>query len=119
MTYGCSHYLTVPYERMVRDNYFLCGSGIFVASVLANGDIYSCMDIGRRPELIQGNIYKDDFISVWESRFEVFRQDRSALCKECINCSDRLFCNGDSSHTWDYENNTPLLCLKKILEKRI
>lgn len=118
VTYGCSHYLTVPYERMVRDNYFLCGSGIYVASILANGDIYSCMDIERRPELVQGNAYTDDFVSVWENRFESFRQDRSALCKDCADCSDRLFCNGDSGHTWNYDNNTPLLCMKNILETR-
>ena len=118
VTYGCSHYLTTPYERMVRDNYFLCGSGIYVASILANGDIYSCMDIERRPELVQGNAYTDDFVSVWENRFESFRQDRSSLCKDCADCSDRLFCNGDSGHTWNYDNNTPLLCLKKILEER-
>lgn len=117
VTFGCSHYLTMPYERMVRDNYFLCGSGIYVASVLANGDIYSCMDIERRPELVQGNAYIDDFVSVWENRFEVFREDRSVSCKECINCPDRIFCSGDSAHTWNYDDNEPLLCLKKVFEK--
>ena len=115
--YGCSHYLTIPYEHMVRNNYFICGSGISVASVLANGDIYSCMDIERRPELVQGNVYRDDFVWVWENRFEAFRRDRSALCEDCLCCEDRLFCEGDSAHTWDYDKNEPKLCLKKIIER--
>ena len=117
VTYGCSHYLTVPYEHMVRDNYFFCGSGTYVASVLVNGDIYSCMDIERRPELVQGNAYRDDFVSVWENRFAAFRQDRSELCEDCRNCEDRRFCNGDSGHTWDYDNNVPLLCFKRLFEE--
>ncbi len=111
VTFGCSHYLTLPYERMVRDQYFLCGAGIFVGSVLCNGDIYACLDIERRPELIQGNIETDSFPEVWEKRFEVFRNDRSALCEECRSCSERTFCRGDAAHTWDYDRQAPLICL--------
>ncbi len=119
VTFGCSHYVTVPFENMVRKHYFLCGSGIFVASVLVNGDIYSCMDIQRRPELVQGNVRKDDFVWVWENRFEAFRQDRTELCDRCKSCDQRLFCGGDSAHTWDYDRNEPMLCLKEILEKEL
>ena len=41
VTFGCSHYLSFDYEREVRDNYFICGSGIYVGSILCNGDIFS------------------------------------------------------------------------------
>lgn len=68
--YGCSHYLNVEYEHELRDNYFICGSGIYVASILCNGDIFSCLNIERRPELIQGNILKDDFVNVWNNKFD-------------------------------------------------
>lgn len=114
VTYGCSHYLTSEYEREVRDGYFICGSGIYVASILCNGDIYSCLDIERRPELVQGNISKDNFVEVWKHRFQEFRNDRTSQCEMCSGCEDRLYCGGDSAHTWDYNNNQPLLCLKNM-----
>ena len=118
VTYGCSHYLPEEYERTVRDHYFLCGSGIYVASVMCNGDIYSCLDIERRPELVQGNIKTDDFTEVWEHGFQAFRRDRSADHSACVQCEDRRFCRGDSAHTWDYTNQKPLLCLKQTLSEK-
>lgn len=115
VTYGCSHYLSLEYERTVRDTYFLCGSGIMVGSVLCNGDIYSCLDIERRPELVQGNIAHDDFVDVWENKFSEFRIDRSISSQKCSHCKDRRFCKGDSAHTWNYDAHEPLICLKEIL----
>lgn len=56
----------------MRKHYFICGSGIYVASILCNGDIYSCMDIERRPELLQSSIRTDDFVDVWEIVFKLF-----------------------------------------------
>jgi len=113
VTFGCSHYLGFEAEREVRDNYFICGSGIMVGSILANGDIFSCLDIVRRPELIQGNIRSDRFSEVWYNRFKEFREDRSLKSEECRNCKEREFCGGDSGHTWDYDNNKPLFCRGK------
>lgn len=117
VTYGCSHYLMEDYERTVRDNYFICGAGIFVASVLCNGDIYACMDIERKPELIQGNIFIDNFVDVWQKRFQIYRSDRSGKCEMCRRCNEKEFCCGDSAHTWDYILNRPLLCIKQLFER--
>ena len=114
VTYGCSHYLGVARERMVRDHYFMCGAGNIVASVRSNGDICACLDIINRQELVQGNISRDNFMEVWRNGFQVFRGDRTADCEKCINCSERFICGGDSAHTWDYENHQPLLCMKEI-----
>ena len=110
VTFGCSHYLGVENERMVRDHYFLCGAGILTASVRSNGDICACLDIENRPELVQGNIRTDDFMDVWQNRFQAFRRDRTEDCARCMECSERLVCGGDSTHTWDFKQNRPLLC---------
>lgn len=118
VTYGCSHYLTESYEHDIRDTYFLCYAGIAIASVLCNGDIFACLDIERLPELVQGNIYKDDFAKVWENGFKIFRQERSQFNEECLKCSDGQFCAGDSAHTWDFKNNKPDICIKKIIQNR-
>ncbi|MBR5711075.1 MAG: radical SAM protein [Thermoguttaceae bacterium] len=116
VTFGCSHYLGVENERMVRDHYFLCGAGILVASVRSNGDICACLDIENRPELVQGNIKTDNFMEVWLNRFQVFRKDRTADCSKCANCSERFICGGDSTHTWDFDRNEPLLCYEDYRE---
>ena len=118
VTYGCSHYLTERFENELRDGYFLCASGIYTASVLCNGDIFACLDIERLPHLVQGNVVTDNFVDVWEHRFEVFRQDRTLLNDKCRRCADREYCAGDSAHTWDYVNNRPNLCIKQILNKK-
>ena len=112
VTFGCSHYLGVNYEHMVRDHYFLCGAGILVASVRSNGDICACLDIENRPELVQGNIKSDNFMDVWRNGFVQFRRDRTADCTECRDCSERFICGGDSAHTWNYNENKPLLCYR-------
>lgn len=53
VTYGCSHFLGLEYERQVRDWYFLCNAGLYTASIMSNGNIAACLDF-RNPELIQG-----------------------------------------------------------------
>ena len=86
VTYGCSHYLGLEWEREVRDWYFLCNAGVYVAGILSNGDISACLDIERRAETIQGNIAKDDFIDIWENRFDLYRRPLSERSKTCRNC---------------------------------
>lgn len=117
VAYGCSHFASFEYEREIRDYYFQCIAGTRVASIMANGDIGACLDIERRPELIQGNVYRDNFIDVWENRFSVFRSDRSEASSECLRCEDHKVCRGDSAHTWDYDKNAPLYCVRKLLEE--
>lgn len=114
--YGCSHALPDGYEGEVRDWYFTCHAGVSVASVLCNGDIYACLDIERRPELVQGNVAREDFFTVWTNDFAAFRRDRSD-CNYCKGCKDRAFCRGDSAHTWNYDANEPMLCLRNLLER--
>ena len=117
VSYGCSHFLTYEYENMVRDFYFQCIAGTKVASIMANGDIGACLDIERRPDPIQGNAYKDDFIDVWENRFGVFRTDRTEKSGACINCRHRTVCLGDSAHTWDFDQKEPRYCVAVELEE--
>ena len=113
--YGCSHYLGMEYEREVRDWYFHCTAGTYIASICANGDITACLDIERRPEFIQGNILRDRFKDVWEQKFRIFRRDLAEENEKCRNCAEKQFCHGDSFHSWDFDKNEPQLCMKGIL----
>ena len=117
VTFGCSHFVTYDYEKTIRDFYFQCGAGLFVASITANGDIIGCLDIERRKDLVQGNAYKDDFVSVWESGYKVFREDRTERSKSCYGCAHKSVCLGDSFHTWNFDLNEPNYCIARMLEE--
>lgn len=110
VTYGCSHYLGVELEREVRDYYFICCAGIYTAGIMSDGSIGACLDIERRPETIQGNVFRDRFSDVWKNRFELFRQDLSGLNETCASCSEREFCAGGARHSWDYDRNIQRMC---------
>ena len=115
MEYGCSHYLGPAWEREVRDWYWICNAGIYTASIMANGDIGACLDIERRPETIQGNIRESRFKDVWDNRFQLFRRDLSEGSDFCRGCRHAGHCRGDAHHSWDYDNNRPMLCFKGLL----
>ena len=115
LEYGCTHYLGLEYEAEVREWYWLCNAGVYTASIMANGDIGACLDIERRPEVIQGNIRTDRLRDVWDNRFELFRHDLSELNADCCTCEHARFCRGDAHHSWDYDANKPLVCFKGTL----
>lgn len=112
--YGCSHFLGLEAEREVRKWYFLCNAGVYTASVMFSGDITACLDIERRPELIQGNIRKDRFLDVWKNKFEIYRTDYRKA-GPCAECEYYNYCAGDSFHTWNFDEMKPNLCMKGIL----
>lgn len=116
VNFGCSHYLGLRYEHMVRDFYFQCGAGTMIASVMANGDIGACLDIERNGLTIQGNIYKDNFVDVWKNRFGFFRRNKAELSAKCSRCSEKNLCMGDSTHTWNFETNEPNYCVYQMME---
>ncbi|MBQ5563702.1 MAG: radical SAM protein [Clostridia bacterium] len=115
LTYGCTHYLGLEYEKEVRDWYFICSAGVYTASILANGDICACLDIERRSETIEGNILKDDFTDVWKNRFKIFRTPLCERNEKCSHCDSKYFCGGGSYHSWDYSNDRPLICFKDMI----
>lgn len=116
ITYGCSHFLGMEYEKEVTNHMFFCIAGFITGSILYNGDIYVCPSVERRKELVQGNIRTDNFVEVWENKFEWFRNLDKLKCKLCENCKDWKYCLGGSLHNWDFDNETQKLCLNKILK---
>ena len=113
--YGCSHYLGLEYEREVRDWYYICTAGIYTASVACNGDILACLDIERRPELVQGNVRNDSFVDTWLNKFQAFRRDLCDDNEKCSMCPDKDYCHGGAFHSWDFDNKKPLVCFKDVL----
>ena len=113
VTWGCAHFLGPAFEREVRDFYFQCGAGTQIMSVAANGEIRACLDIERRADLAQGNIFRDSLMTVWRTRFEAFRRNRAEGSPVCGNCEYKTVCRGDSAHTWDWDRKIPGYCFAK------
>lgn len=107
LNYGCEGFLG-NYEGEVRDNYFVCRSGINIASILADGSITGCPNL--RDNFIQGNIYKDNFREVWEQRFENFRDRQWTKTGICADCEFFRFCEGNGMHLRDEQTGELLFC---------
>ena len=114
VTYGCSHFLGGENEGLTRNWYFVCSAGIMTASIANNGDIVSCLDVERRPELVEGNVRTDRFSDVWRDGYERYRTDWRKVGK-CRHCLYWKVCAGDSFHSWDFDAMEPALCMKGIL----
>lgn len=106
-SYGCEGYLG-DYEMDVRDSPFFCRAGIQVGSVLADGSISACPSL--RADFIQGNIYKDDFMTVWNERFQNMRDRSWARTGKCASCKSWKYCEGNGLHLRDEKTGELLFC---------
>ena len=113
--YGCASFLGLKYEKEVRGWYFVCRTGINVASILYNGDLFVCPNVERRPELIQGNIRTDRFKEAWENKYQQFRNVNRTTSKECKECEWWDYCRGGSFHTWDFDKNVQRKCVYNMM----
>jgi radical SAM enzyme (rSAM/lipoprotein system) len=112
LSYGCEGFLG-GYEMEVRDHFYQCFAGVNVASVLADGSISACPSI--RANFHQGNIYKDDFMDVWNNRFQPFRNRDWAKKGLCADCSMFRYCEGNGMHLHDDEVNLLFCHYKRIV----
>ena len=111
--YACEGFLG-PYERKVRGRSYFCWAGIYLGSVLADGSITGCPSLGR--QFIQGNIYQDDFIDVWNNRFGMMRDRRWTKTGQCATCDAYRWCGGNGLHLREEGSPEPLRCHLKMIE---
>ena len=113
VTFSCEAYVG-EYEKKVRDNYFFCHAGINIASILVDGSISACPNINK--SFIQGNIYRDSFLDVWENRFQIMRNRRWTKTGICKTCKDYRNCLGGAMHLWDEKKENTLICINNQLQ---
>ena len=111
-SYGCEGFLG-SLEHDVRDYFYHCSAGVTVASVLIDGSISACTSI--RSNFHQGNIYKDDFMDVWENRFEPYRHREWMRQGVCADCNMFRYCQGNGMHLRD-DNGQLMMCNLRKLE---
>ncbi len=114
-SYGCEGYLA-DYEMEVRDTPFFCQAGVNIGSVLANGDISACPSL--RGDYIQGNIYKDDFWTVWNTRYQVMRNRSWTKTGKCASCKSYKYCQGNGLHLRDEKTGELLHCHLEMMGKK-
>ncbi len=103
------------YETKVRDSYFFCRAGINIGSILIDGSISACPNIDRT--WAQGNIYKDRFYNVWQTKFEPFRDKSWAKIGKCASCSEFKDCQGNGFHHWHGDKKNVSVCYNELIEK--
>ncbi|MBR1508673.1 MAG: radical SAM protein [Eubacterium sp.] len=113
--YSCCHFLGKEYEAEVRDWYFLCNAGIYVAGIFVNGDVGACLDVPRNERTIQGNIHDRSFTDIWKDEFKIFRTPLDTLNEKCSSCPEKKWCRGGSYHSWDYDDDHQKVCFKDVL----
>lgn len=121
ITYACPGFLGLDYEKTVRGYYFNCRTGINIASILYNGDLFVCPNVSRRAELIQGNIRTDNFYDVFNNKYRQFRTLDRTKCDHCSECEHWKFCLGGAFHTWNFDEKLQNRCpfdLMKMEEKQ-
>ena len=74
---------------------------------MTDGSIAACASI--RADYHQGNIYKDDFMDVWENRYASYRYREWMRSGECADCKYFRYCQGNGMHLRD-GNGKLLLC---------
>jgi len=109
--YGCEGFLA-GLEGDVRDHFFTCQAGITIGGVLVDGSITACTSI--RSDYHQGNIYKDDFMDVWENRYLPYRQHDWMKTGECKECRFWRYCQGNGMHLRDGDGRLLLCHVKRL-----
>ncbi len=115
LDYGCPGFLGLDYEKEVRKHYFFCRTGINVASILYNGDLFVCPNVPRIKDLIQGNIRIDNFANIWNNKYKEFRRKDRTKCEECQKCEYWEYCFGGAYHTWNFEKNMQNKCTYNMM----
>ena len=81
---------------------------------MADGSIAACPSI--RADYSQGNIYRDDFMDVWNNRYQVYRDRSWMRTDECASCKYWRYCRGNGMHLRDGEGKLLFCHLHRLQE---
>ena len=112
-SYGCEGFLG-NYEAEVRDHLYTCQAGVTIGSVLIDGSISACTSI--RSDFKQGNIYDDDFMDVWENRFQPYRNRQWMRNGECRECKLFRYCKGNGMHLRESDGHLLMCHVRRLQE---
>lgn len=111
--FSCEGYVG-RYEGEVSEGQFFCRAGINVASVLIDGSIGACPNIDR--SFVQGNIYKDNFMDIWNNKYQMYRNRSWTKTGKCTDCKEYKYCGGNGMHLWTSQKENVLVCHYSLLK---
>jgi len=114
-SYSCEGFLG-DYEMEVRDTPFFCRAGIHIGSVLVDGSISACPSL--RADYIQGNIYQDDFWTVWNERYQIMRDRSWTKTNKCADCKSFKYCEGNGLHLREQKGDKLLCCHLEMINDK-
>lgn len=114
--FSCEGYVG-DYEFKVRDNPFFCRAGINIGSILIDGSISACPNIDR--SFAQGNIYRNNFYNVWQTKYQLFRDRSWTRIGKCADCKEWKDCQGNGFHNWHGEKDSVLVCHHEKLQNAL
>jgi len=109
-SFSCEAYAG-DYDHEIRDGLFFCRAGINIGSVLVDGSVSACPN--NNQSFVQGNIYKESFLNIWENKFETMRNRKWMKNGICKDCKDYKYCNGGAMHLRESCDGVALRCLNK------
>ena len=109
--FSCEGYFPFKYDQTIRREPFFCRSGINIAAILSDGTITGCNN-NQKP-FFQGNILEDNFVDVWNNRFDIFRNRKKLKKGICADCKEFKYCRGGSIHLWHDLDKGPEFCYLK------
>lgn len=96
LNYSCEGFLG-KYELKARDYFFFCRGGVNIGSVWCNGNVSACLSV-RGKDFIQGNIYEEKFMDIWNNKFQSMRNRTWAKKGKCGKCRHWKKCLGNGMH---------------------
>jgi radical SAM enzyme (rSAM/lipoprotein system) len=117
VSYSEEGYLGCNWEKEVRDDFFFCGAGVNVGSLLADGSYSACPSLSR--EWIQGHVDEIGFTEAWETRYKNMRDRKWMRTDGCKSCRQWNKCNGSSLHLWDFKEGKTKVCHYNMLNESI
>lgn len=100
------------FEGVVRPYLSQCRAGITIGSVLHDGRIGACPELGEA--FVQGDIRTERFKDVWEQRYQDLRQRFWTYRDDCAVCEHYGKCNGGSLHLYADKHAPLLRCLYRM-----
>ncbi|MDD2634692.1 MAG: TIGR04133 family radical SAM/SPASM protein [Bacteroidales bacterium] len=107
-SFSCEAY-TGEYDHKIKDGLFFCRAGVNIGSVLADGSVSACPN--NNPFFIQGNIYNESFLDIWENKFQNMRDRSWMKTGICEICKEFKYCNGGAMHLRKNDQSEILRCL--------
>jgi radical SAM protein with 4Fe4S-binding SPASM domain len=112
---GEEGYLGDDYEGVIRPYLCQCKAGINIAGILADGRIGACPELAD--DFVQGHLNRERLKTVWNERYQIFR-DRSWTRRGiCADCDAFSRCRGSGLHLYPDTKSEPLRCFYKMLEE--